>query len=91
MKFKLEVGDAERHLVEFKFNQLTGSLVIQVDQRPVYRSKRIFNEPLEEVYHFVVGEEEKSTVRIEKRRKQLFGSRNVVYVNNRLARVVEGV
>jgi hypothetical protein len=66
-------------------------LLIQVDQKPVYSSKRIFNEPIEEVYHFVVGQEEKSTVRIEKRRKQLFGSRNVVYVNNRLARVVEGV
>jgi hypothetical protein len=29
-------------------------------------------------------------VRIEKRRKPLFGSRNVLYVNHRLTRVVEG-
>jgi len=29
-------------------------------------------------------------VRIEKKRKPLFGSRNVLYVNHRLTRVIEG-
>ncbi|HMP83580.1 MAG TPA: hypothetical protein PKA41_12845 [Verrucomicrobiota bacterium] len=91
MKFKVEVGSTEKHVVEFSFNQLAGSLLIEVDKKPVFKSRRIFNEPVEEVFDFVVGEDERASVRIEKRRKQLFGHRNCVYVNNRLARVFEGV
>jgi hypothetical protein len=90
MKFTVEIGEVEKHLVEFKFNQLIGSLLIQVDQKPVYRSRRLFNEPLHETYHFKVGEAERATVRIEKQRKQLFGHRNCVYVDNRLTRIYEG-
>jgi hypothetical protein len=88
MRFTLEVGTVEKHLVEFNFNQLFGTLDIRVDQRPVFQSKRIFNEPVREVYHFVIDGVEKSDVRIEKRRKPLFGHNNSVYVNDRLARVV---
>jgi hypothetical protein len=91
MRFKVEVGATEKHVVEFNFNQLAGSLIIEVDQKPVFKSKRIFNEPENEVYDFVVGQSEKAAVRIEKRRKQLFGHRNCVYVNNRLTRVFEGI
>lgn len=90
MKFTLEVGEAEKHVVEFSFNQLAGSLVIRVDNQPVMTSTRIFNEPLHEVFTIEVGGKEKSAVRIEKQRKQLFGHRNVVYVDNRLTRVIEG-
>ena len=89
MRFSLEVGCTERHLVEFNFNQLLGTLVIRVDERPVFQSRRIFNEPIHEIYHFVVDGAEKSNVRIEKRRKPLFGHRNTVYVNDRIARVID--
>ena len=89
MKFSLEVGRADRHLVEFNFNQLLGTLVIRVDDRPVFQSRRIFNEPVHEVYRFVIDGAEKSDVRIEKRRKQLFGHRNTVYVNDRITRVID--
>ena len=89
MKFALEVGCAERHIVEFKFNQLCGTLLIRVDDRPVFQSIRLFNEPVREVYHFVIDGREKSDVRIEKRRKPLFGHRNTVYVNDRITRVIE--
>ena len=89
MRFTLEVGNVDKHLVEFNFNQLLGTLDIRVDQRPVYQSKRIFNEPVHEVYHFVIDGAEKSDVRIEKRRKQLFGHNNSIYVNDRLTRVVD--
>jgi Fas apoptotic inhibitory molecule (FAIM1) len=91
MKFKIKVGEVEKHLVEFSFNQLAGSLLIKVDDKPIHRSVRLFNEPLAEVYHFVVGQEERSDVRIEKMRKQLFGYRNSVYVDGRLANVFVGV
>ena len=90
MTFKVEIGQAEKHLVEFNFNQLRGSVQIVVDQQTVYTSKRLFNEPLHEIYHFCVGEQERSDIRIEKHRKQLFGHRNCVYVDNRLTRIFEG-
>jgi hypothetical protein len=90
MKFKIEVGDIEKHQVEFTHNQLMGCLLIQVDQKPVVQATRLVNEPVREVYEFAVGQMERSEVRIEKLRKQLFGTRNSVYVDNRLVRVFEG-
>ena len=89
MRFSLEVGQADRHLVEFNFNQLLGTLMIRVDDRPIFQSRRVFNEPVHEIYHFVIDGAEKADVRIEKRRKLLFGHRNTVYVNNRITRVIE--
>jgi len=91
MKFKIEVGEIEKHQIEFNHNQLMGLLSIQVDKKPVVRSSRLLNEPVREVYEFVVGQMEKSEVRIEKLRKQLFGTRNSVYVGNRLVRVFDGL
>jgi hypothetical protein len=90
MKFTIEVGETEKHKIEFSFNQLLGNLQIRVDDKSVFESTRIFNEPIHEVYNFSVGSNEKAVVRIEKKRKQLFGHRNCVFVDNRLTRVVEG-
>jgi hypothetical protein len=90
MKFSFEVGELEKHQVEFNFNQLCGTLLIRVDDQPVYQSTRLLNEPVHEVFDFMVGNAERCPVRIEKRRKPLFGSRNILYVNHRLMRVVEG-
>jgi hypothetical protein len=89
MKFTLEVGSADKHLVDYNFNQLFGSLVIRVDDQPIYKSQRLINEPVREVHHFVIDGAEKSDVRIEKRRKPLFGHRNTVYVNDRITRVID--
>jgi len=89
MKFSLEIGSTDKHLVEFNFNQLYGTLVIRVDDRPIFQSKRIFNEPVHEVYHFVIDGAEKTDVRIEKRRKPLLGHHNSVFVNDRLTRVID--
>ncbi|MFZ1074083.1 MAG: hypothetical protein WAO21_11710 [Verrucomicrobiia bacterium] len=89
MKFSLEIGNTDKHLVEFNFNQLYGTLVIRVDDRPIFQSKRIFNEPVHEVYHFVIDGAEKTDVRIEKRRKPLLGHHNSVFVNDRLTRVID--
>jgi hypothetical protein len=89
MKFALEVGITERHLVEFNFNQLRGTLLIRVDNQPVFQSTRVFNEPVFEVYKFVIDGREKSEVLIEKRRKPLIGHNNMVYVNDRLTRVID--
>ena len=65
MKLILEVGEIEKHIVEFKFNQLLGNLVIRVDSEPILNSTRLINEPVYEVFNFVVGQKEKAAVRIE--------------------------
>lgn len=88
MKFKIEVGEVEKHVVEFNFSQLIGNLEIRVDNQPVVQTTRLINEPIEEVYDLLVGDQEKVAVRIEKRRKPLLGHRRRVWINNRLAQVV---
>ena len=90
MKFAVEIGQFERHRLEYNFNQLFGSLLIRVNNQPVRQSVRLINEPSLEVFDFVVGQFERRTVRIEKERKPLFGHRNRLYVDNRLTRVFEG-
>jgi hypothetical protein len=89
MKFTVAVGHTDRHFVEFNFNQLSGTLSIQVDNRPIFQSRRLINEPVDEVYQFMIDGIEKSEVRIEKHRKPLFGHRNTVYVNGRINRVID--
>ena len=89
MRFTLAVGNTDKHLVEFNFNQLCGTLIICVDNRPIFQSTRLYNEPVHEIYHFVIDGAEKSDVRIEKRRKPLLGHRNTVYVNDRITQVVD--
>ena len=66
-------------------------MVIKVNERPIMKSLRLVNEPVLEVHAFVVGDCEKSDVRIEKERKPLLGCKNRLYVNNRLVRVFSGI
>jgi len=91
VKFAIEIGDTEKHRLEYHFNQLLGSLVIKVNERPVKKALRLVNEPLLEVHDFVVGDQEKSSVRIEKERMPLVGCRNRLFVNNRLVKVFSGL
>ena len=91
MKFTIEIGTAEKTRLEYQFNQLLGSLVIKVNETPIKKTTRLFNEPISEVHVFVVGKYEKSTVRIEKERKPLLGTRNRLYVNDRLMKVFDGI
>ena len=91
VKFAIEIGDTEKHRLEYHFNQLLGSLVIKVNEKPVEQSLRLVNEPVLEVHAFVVGDREKSDVRIEKERKPLLGCKNRLYVNNRLVKVFSGL
>lgn len=90
MKFTIEIGEAEKCRVEYSFNQLTGTLVIKVNQQPVKKTVRWINEPKFEVHDLEVGEMERHTIRIEKERKVFLGHRNRVFVDNRLVRVFDG-
>lgn len=89
MKFTIEIGDAEKHRIEYNFNQLFGRLVVKVNEQAIKKSVRLVNEPILEIHVFAVGQFEKHEVRIEKERRQLFGHRNRVFVNNRLVKVVD--
>lgn len=91
MKFTIEIGETEKHRLEYNFNQLLGSLVIKINERPVKQSLRLVNEPVLEVHVIIVGKHERSEVRIEKERKPLLGHRNRLYVNDRLLKVFEGL
>ncbi|MSU60042.1 MAG: hypothetical protein EXS35_18045 [Pedosphaera sp.] len=91
MKFCLEVGELERHTIEFDFNQLLGELKIRVNKHEVKRNVRLFDEPLTETHTLQVGEAERLTVRIEKERKLLFGQKCRVFLNDRLYKCYEGV
>jgi hypothetical protein len=91
MKFTIEVGEKEKHRIDYEFNQLLGRLLIKINEEPVKETVRWVNEPVLEVHVFVVGHQEKSHVRIEKQRKPLLGHTNRFYVNNRLLKVIEGV
>jgi hypothetical protein len=91
VKFAIEIGENEKHRLEYNFNQLLGSLVIKINERPVKKVVRLVNEPVIEVHVFVIGKHERSEVRIEKERKPLLGHKNRLYVNNRLLKVFEGI
>jgi hypothetical protein len=90
MTFALLVGETEKNLLEFQFNQLLGSTVIKVNDKLVKKSVRLFSEPLEEQHELEVGENERHTVSIKKERKLLFGQKYVVYVNQRLVKLIHG-
>ncbi len=91
VRFTIEIGETEKHRLEYDFNQLLGKLVIKVNEQPIKQSLRLVNEPVLEVHVFNVGNTEYSQVRIEKERKPLLGHRNRLYVNNRLMKVFESV
>jgi hypothetical protein len=91
MKFCIEVGRNEKHLVEFNFSQLLGQTVIKVNHREVKRNTRLLNEPLKETHAIQIGDDEQLTVRIEKERKMLFGERYRVFLNDRLYQYYEGM
>lgn len=91
MRFALDIGETEKNLLEFNFNQLLGSTVIKVNGKQVKKTVRLFSEPLHERHHVEVGTQERHTVFIEKRRKLLFGQKFFVYVNQRLVKAFQGV
>jgi len=91
MKFAVEVGDVEKNRLEYYSNQLLGSTTIKINDTPVKHVVRLVNEPVLEVHSFLIGNREKTAVRIEKQRRPLLGYTNRVYVNGRLAGVFRGL
>ena len=63
---------------------------IRVNEKVVKKTTRLFSEPLQERHEFEVGQNERHTVFIEKQRKLLFGQKYVVYVNQRIVKLLHG-
>lgn len=91
MKFSIELGNHEKHVIEFTFNQLLGQSLVRIDTREVVRKKRWFSEPLVDRFDFQVGQFEPVRVRIEKERKLIFASKYRVYIDNRLTQLYQGI
>ena len=89
MKFSFQVGEIEKHQVEYHFSPLLGVVVVKVDGKAVRRHVRLINEPMRETHDLIVGDRERHKVRFEKERTSTFTHRNRVFVNNRLLKVVE--
>jgi len=69
MRFAFEVGDREKHRVEFSFNQFFGNLSIRVDGQTVHGEFRFLSLSLVKRYELRVGQTEQHDVAIEKERK----------------------
>jgi hypothetical protein len=69
LQFSFPVGETERHIVNFSFDQSWGFLTISVDGRPVIRDWRLISFRLTKEYRFTVGERERHDVVIIKERK----------------------
>jgi len=94
MNFKLEVGNKEKHLIEFNFNLFWGSLYIKVDNRRIIKDFEIYSLKLIRTYEFEVGVKEKHIIRIEMQRKLFFACfrkrHYKVYLDNNLIKEYEG-
>jgi len=94
MNFKFEVGNKEKHLIEFSFNQFWGNLYIKIDNEKTIKDFRMFSLKLTKTYEFEVGVKEKHNIKIEKQRKRFFaGFRKQhykVYLDNNLIEEYEG-
>lgn len=80
MKFCLEVGQLERQLIAYAFNQLLGQLCIRVNHEAVHNHVRRLDEPVTETQTQAIGRTERLVVRIEKERKLTFGQQCRVYL-----------
>jgi hypothetical protein len=69
LEFSFDVGNAERHTVDFAFDQWSGFLTISVDGKRVIRDWRLISFGLTKTYRLTVGEAERHDVVIVKGRK----------------------
>ena len=94
MTFKVNIGHAESHLLEFSYNQVLGNLVIRIDGKVAKRDFRFLSLFLVKSYELKVGITEKLVVRIEKERKLFLSflrpQKYRVFVDGELVRSFEG-
>ncbi|HEY7225248.1 MAG TPA: hypothetical protein VH561_16875 [Micromonosporaceae bacterium] len=80
MKLSFDVGEQERHRIDFSFDPFWGPVRIMVDGVTVVRGFQFISFGLVRPYEFTVGSHEQHAVRIEVHRKLFFaGFRSRVY------------
>lgn len=88
MNFKVEVGEIEKHDIEFVFNRFWGYVVIKVDGKTYKREIITVWLKQTRLYEFTIGDDEKHDVRISLVRSAIpIGSRQCtawVFVDNKL-------
>lgn len=87
MKFAIEIGEVERHLLEYERNDVTGYWQIRIDGQEVKQNKQILFNPRKQVHEFDVGNLERLSVRIEIERSLWGKEKKRVFVNGRLAKL----
>jgi hypothetical protein len=94
MQFSFIVGAAEKHQVDFSFDQFIGNLEIRVDGQQVIKDFRMFSLSLSKKYEFTVGQQERHHVVIEKRRKLLLAGarpqKYTIFIDGQLVQTYEG-
>jgi hypothetical protein len=95
MNLSFEVGEAERYLIDFSFDQIwLGFLRINVNGQPRLRTCHLIGLDPVRTYRLEVGEKQKYAIRIEKEKKPVFGGllpqRYRVFVDDRLILSVKG-
>ena len=94
MQFSFMVGAAEKHRVDFSFDQFMGHLQILVDGAAVVKDFRMFSLSLTKRYEFTIGEQEKHDVVIEKKRKLFLAGlrpmRYRIFIDGKLVETKEG-
>ena len=91
MRFNIEIGGIKKHRIEYEFNQLLGRLIIKLDRKEIERNDRFFGKPVKQTHVIQVDPEERVAVRIERKRRSLFGCKCLVYLNERLFECYEGI
>ncbi|TDE19162.1 hypothetical protein [Actinomadura sp. 6K520] len=93
--FYFEVGQYERHLVEYHYDRMWGRVRITVDHHPVVQSSLLLSFAMTKRFEFTVGHQERHHVIIDKTRKVLLAgfrpSTYNVYVDGRFAFAHEAV
>ena len=66
MQFEFEVGDTEKHRVQFRRDRWSGNVTIKADDQCIVSTGgQAFSFQLVREYNFTLGEAEEHTVRIE--------------------------
>jgi hypothetical protein len=93
-QFYFDVGQAERHRVDFSFDRMWGKIKITVDGSLVDTDRLLLSFRLTRRFQFNVGQSEQHAVVIEKTRKPLFGgllpSDYRVWIDGQPAYVMDG-
>ena len=87
MKFAIEVGELEKHLLEYERNDVTGYWQIRINGQEVKQNKQILFNPRKQVHEFELGTAEHLKVRIEIERSLWGKEKKRVFVNGRLAKL----